>query len=190
MSGAACAVTLVATPGTSNLTLLDHYRQRRRLLADAVVYQRGPTAVRYPSGPAPQHIPAFGSLDSADLLTAPQPDTDVLLVAVGALAPAALEAAAILRGDGVRAAVVDPVWIAPVNPALSRAATEYRLVVTVEDNAAPGGFGDAFARSLRAGGHLTALLTLALRDGFADMGEALSSLMRVSGSVIGQTRYR
>jgi 1-deoxy-D-xylulose-5-phosphate synthase len=145
LSGAACAVTLSRHRAPSNPA--DRYRQRlRRLLADAVVYQRGPTAVRYPSGPAPQHIPAFGSLDSADLLTAPQPDTDVLLVAVGALAPAALEAAAILRGDGVRAAVVDPVWIAPVNPALSRAATEYRLVVTVEDNAAPGGFGDAFAR--------------------------------------------
>lgn len=43
----------------------------------------------------------------------------------------------------------------------------YRPVVTIEDNAASGGFGDAFARSLRASGQPTAQLTLALSNGFA-----------------------
>jgi deoxyxylulose-5-phosphate synthase len=59
----------------------------------------------------------------------------------------------------------------PVDPALTRAAANYRLVVTVEDNAASGGFGDAFARSLRASRCPTTLLTLALRDGFATARE-------------------
>jgi 1-deoxy-D-xylulose-5-phosphate synthase len=45
--------------------------------------------------------------------------------------------------------VVDPRWALPVDPALLAAAAEYRLVVTVEDNGAAGGFGDAFCRVAR-----------------------------------------
>jgi len=143
----------------------------RQLLDEAIADQRGPTALRYPSGIAPEQIPAFGCLGSADLLTAPEPASEVLLVPVGALAAATLDAAAKLRAGGVAAAVADPRWILPVDPALTRAAARYRLVVTIEDNAASGGFGDAFARSLRASGQPTALLTLALADGFAPARE-------------------
>jgi 1-deoxy-D-xylulose-5-phosphate synthase len=143
----------------------------RQLLDEAIADQRGPTALRYPSGIAPEQIPAFGCLGSADLLTAPEPASEVLLVPVGALAAATLDAAAKLRAGGVAAAVADPLWILPVDPALTRAAARYRLVVTIEDNAASGGFGDAFARSLRASGQPTALLTLALADGFAPARE-------------------
>ena len=139
----------------------------RQLLNEAVADQRGPTAVRYPAGRAPEEIPAFGSVGSADLLTRPETNCEVLLIGVGALATSVLGAAANLRAEGVRAAVADPRWIVPVDPALTRAAANYRLVVTVEDNAASGGFGDAFARSLRASRCPTTLLTLALRDGFA-----------------------
>jgi 1-deoxy-D-xylulose-5-phosphate synthase len=139
----------------------------RQLLNEAVADQRGPTAVRYPAGRAPEEIPAFGSVGSADLLIPPETKCEVLLIGAGALATSVLGAAAKLRAEGVSAAVADPRWIVPVDPALTRAAANYRLVVTVEDNAASGGFGDAFARSLRASRYPTTLLTLALRDGFA-----------------------
>ena len=139
----------------------------RQLLNEAVADRQGPTAVRYPAGRAPEEIPAFGSVGSADLLTRPETNCEVLLIGVGALATSVLGAAANLRAEGVSAAVADPRWIVPVDPALTRAAANYRLVVTVEDNAASGGFGDAFARSLRASRCPTTLLTLALRDGFA-----------------------
>ena len=68
-------------------------------------------------------------------------------------------------------AVADPRWIIPVDPALTQAAACHRLVVTIEDNAAPGGFGDALARSLRASGLPIGLLTLTLADGFVAAGE-------------------
>jgi 1-deoxy-D-xylulose-5-phosphate synthase len=137
------------------------------LLRETIADRRGPTALRFPSGPATERIPVFGSLGSADLLTAPEPPSEVILIPVGALADAGLEAAAKLRAAGIPAAVADPRWIVPVDPVLVRAVAGYRLVVTIEDNAASGGFGDAFARSLRASGQPTALLTLALSDGFA-----------------------
>jgi 1-deoxy-D-xylulose-5-phosphate synthase len=142
-------------------------RRLGQLLNEAIADERGPTAVRYPSGIAPEDIPAFGSVGSADLLTAPEAAADVLLIPVGALASAALDAAARLGARGLGAAVADPRWILPVDPALARAAARYPLVVTIADNAASGGFGDAFARSLRGSRHRTNLLTLTLADGFA-----------------------
>jgi 1-deoxy-D-xylulose-5-phosphate synthase len=138
----------------------------RRLLGEAMDDWSGPNAVRYPAGVVPPDIPAFGSIGSADLLTKPQPADDVLLIPVGPLAAAALDAAAQLERDGLGCAVADPGWILPVDPLLGHAASGYRLVVTIEDNAAPGGFGDAFARRLRTLGHAVPLLTIALRDGF------------------------
>jgi 1-deoxy-D-xylulose-5-phosphate synthase len=143
----------------------------RRLLAAAIAEWRGPTAVRYPSGTAPEELPAFGSLGSADLLTPPDPDHEVLLLPIGSLAGSALAAAGKLRDAGISAAVADPRWILPVDPALALAADRYRLVVTIEDNAASGGFGDGFARCMRATGGTASLLTLTLADGFAAIGE-------------------
>ncbi|HZE15003.1 MAG TPA: 1-deoxy-D-xylulose-5-phosphate synthase, partial [Mycobacterium sp.] len=104
----------------------------RQLLNEAVADQRGPTAVRYPAGLAPEEIPAFGSVGSADLLTPPETKYEILLIGAGALATSVLGAAAKLRAEGVSAAVAHPRWIVPVDPALTRAAANHRLVVTVE----------------------------------------------------------
>jgi 1-deoxy-D-xylulose-5-phosphate synthase len=139
----------------------------RELLGEAIGDRRGPNAVRYPTGTAPQDIPAYGHLGSADLLTEPHAGADVLLIPVGPLACAAVQAAARLRRAGVCAAVADPRWILPVDPGLVLAAAGHRLVVTIEDNPAAGGFGDAFARCARTLGHSVPLRTLALPDGFA-----------------------
>jgi 1-deoxy-D-xylulose-5-phosphate synthase len=55
---------------------------------------------------------------------------------------------------------------APVDPALARVADGYRLVVTVEENADAGGFGEAFARALRTTGTQVQLCTLGLGQQF------------------------
>jgi 1-deoxy-D-xylulose-5-phosphate synthase len=62
--------------------------------------------------------------------------------------------------------VVDPCWVHPLDDALVAAAATYDLVVTIEDAAPAGGFGDALARALRRD-HPAAscrLRTLALPD--------------------------
>jgi 1-deoxy-D-xylulose-5-phosphate synthase len=141
-------------------------RQLRALLAEAVGDDSGPTAVRYPTGRAPRDLPAYGRLGSADVLTPGNGEPDVLLVPVGALAEGTVAAAELLAADGIRANVVDPRWIVPVDPALVLAAARYRLVVTIEDNAVAGGFGDSFARVWRAAGQPATLLTLGLTPGF------------------------
>jgi len=143
----------------------------RELLDEAVADERGPTALRYPKDRAGEDLPARGHIGGTDVLTAPQPARDVLLVPIGSLAAAALAAAHRLHRRGIPTTVVDPRWLAPVDPALVQVAASYRLVVTMEDNAVAGGFGDGFARAVRAAGYSTTLLTLGLRPGYVGVGE-------------------
>jgi 1-deoxy-D-xylulose-5-phosphate synthase len=94
-------------------------------------------------------------------------ERDVLVLPVGPLATAALEAAARLEQEGLGVTVVDPRWVLPVDPELATAAASYRLVVTVEDAAPSGGFGDQVGRALRqvAGPNTPNLRCLALPAG-------------------------
>nr|WP_246324691.1 1-deoxy-D-xylulose-5-phosphate synthase [Petropleomorpha daqingensis] len=139
----------------------------RELLGEAVDDDRGPTAVRFPKGSPCADLPAVGRLGGADVLV--DGGSDVLVLAVGPLAAAAVAAACDLRAAGVGVTVVDPRWVLPVDPAL--ATTGHRLVVTVEDNGLAGGFGDAVGRALREAGSDADLLTLGLRQEYVQVGE-------------------
>jgi 1-deoxy-D-xylulose-5-phosphate synthase len=136
----------------------------RALLREAIAHP-GPTAVRFAKGSVGPDLPAIGRIGGADVL-ARNGCGGVLVVAAGACAQAAVAAAAELAAADQDVTVVDPRWLLPVDPALARAADGYRLVVIVEENADAGGFGDAFARVLRATGTQVQLCTLGLGQQF------------------------
>ncbi|GIF68562.1 1-deoxy-D-xylulose-5-phosphate synthase [Asanoa ishikariensis] len=107
-------------------------------------------------------IPASGCAGRPD----PTPD-GVLLLAVGPLGAAAVAAADRLD---VPVTVADPRWLLPVDPELVAAAAAYRLVVTVEDGGAHGGYGDAVSRALRSAGVHVPVRSLALPQHFLAHG--------------------
>jgi len=74
---------------------------------------------------------------------------DVLLIAVGAMAPMCLAAAERAADHGIEVTVVDPRWVLPVSPRLVDQAAGYRLVVTVEDCGRAGGIGAALTQALQ-----------------------------------------
>ncbi|MDG4827496.1 1-deoxy-D-xylulose-5-phosphate synthase [Asanoa sp. WMMD1127] len=114
---------------------------------------------------------------------APWPDAvadGVLVLAVGPLGAAALAAADLLARDGVAVTVADPRWLLPVDPELVAAATAYRLVVTVEDNGAHGGYGDAVSRALRGAGAHVPVRSLALPQRFLAHGSR-SAILKARG---------
>jgi 1-deoxy-D-xylulose-5-phosphate synthase len=119
----------------------------RCLLREAIAVADGPTAVRFPKGPVCADIPAIEPLASMDVLA--RTGDDVLLIGVGAMAGTCVAAADLLAVFGVGATVVDPRWVAPLDPALVNAAQRHRMVAVVEDNGRVGGVGDAVARLLR-----------------------------------------
>jgi 1-deoxy-D-xylulose-5-phosphate synthase len=143
--------------------------QLASLLAECVAVDDGPTALRFPKASAGPSIPAVGRLGSADVLVA-DVDAEVLLVAVGPLAAEAVEAVSVLASAGVRATVVDPRWVFPVDPAVVALAAGFPVVVTVEDGIRDGGFGDAVARALRDAGYDGRVVTLGLDKAFVPHG--------------------
>ncbi|MBO0844738.1 MAG: 1-deoxy-D-xylulose-5-phosphate synthase [Nocardioides sp.] len=121
---------------------------RLRDLLRACVAHDGPSAVRFPRGTCPPDVGACRRWGGSDVLVEGQ-TREALIVPVGPLAPAALEAAAVLERRGLGVTVVDPRWLMPLDPMLVARATSYRVVVTVEDAAPSGGFGDQVGRALR-----------------------------------------
>ena len=105
----------------------------------------GPVAVRYPrdktTGAAAEE-PRLLPWGRGELL---RQGKDVAILAVGTAVHAALEAAEQLSRLGLEAAVVDPVFIKPLDEELLRevaASVRYGLL-TVEEHALAGGFGAA-----------------------------------------------
>ncbi len=110
---------------------------------------------------------------SVDVLFEPSATaiTDVLIIALGPLAAAAVEAAQRCAGDGISVRVVAPTWISPLPVALVTLAERSRLVVTAEDGGLNGGFGASYARAVRQEGHASVVLTLGLEQEFLPVGK-------------------
>ncbi|MGH8837421.1 MAG: transketolase C-terminal domain-containing protein, partial [Actinomycetes bacterium] len=115
-------------------------------------------------------LPALDRIGGVDVLRR-DPDPDVLIVSIGALAPACLEAAELLASSGLGVTVVDPRWVKPVDPALVDLARGYRLVVSVEDNGRVGGVGAAIAQALRDAGVSVPLRDLGIAQRFLEHGK-------------------
>ncbi|MEV3855315.1 1-deoxy-D-xylulose-5-phosphate synthase [Streptomyces sp. NPDC050095] len=140
---------LSAVPGLRIAAPRDPARLRS-LLRAALDMQDGPTLLRLPKAPAGNDIDAIARMDGLDILhrSTGRP-LDVLLVAVGPMAEAALGAAAMLEAKGLGITVVDPRWVIPVNPALPALAARHRLALTIEDNSRTSGAGSAIALACR-----------------------------------------
>ncbi|MCZ9341809.1 1-deoxy-D-xylulose-5-phosphate synthase, partial [Streptomyces sp. TRM76130] len=91
--------------------------------------------------------PAVARIGGLDVLHAAD-GPEVLLVAVGVMAPVCLKAAELLEARGTACTVVDPRWVKPVDPALPPLAARHRLVAVVEDNSRAAGVGAAVALAL------------------------------------------
>jgi 1-deoxy-D-xylulose-5-phosphate synthase len=143
----------------------------RRALVTALAHD-GPFAVRYPRG-------AGTGIDLAQPLTpvaigrgeALRDGRDGVLVAIGSGVAAALAAAQQLAGEGLELAVVDARFAKPLDAELlTAAAVRAGRVITVEENALPGGFGSAVAELLTERGLQVPLLRIGLPDRFIEQG--------------------
>jgi 1-deoxy-D-xylulose-5-phosphate synthase len=142
------------------------------LLREAVSIDDGPTALRFPGRLTLPDVPAVAKLGGMDVLRAPgDAPRDVLLLGAGPMAGVCVTAAERLADQGIGVTVVDPRWVKPLDPALTGAARDHGLVVTVEDNGRAGGFGDAVARLLRDEDIDTPVRTFGLPQEFLEHGE-------------------
>ena len=150
----------------------------REELGEAVEVDGAPTVVRFPKGAVTGDIPALERVGGMDLLRR-DGEPDVLVVAVGAMVPTCLEVADRLVAQGIGASVVDPRWVAPVDPELPRLAAAARLVVVAEDGGKVGGVGSRITQALQEARVPTPVLGFAIPQAFIGHGRRAEVLERV-----------
>lgn len=142
----------------------------------------GPVAVRYPRGKG------LG-VKLEQLRTLPwgqgeelRPGKDIAIFAVGTMVNLALKAAEQLEKQGLSIAVIDPIFIKPLDGKLiTRAALNSRFgLLTVEEHVLAGGFGSAVLEFLELNGYRNIhVKRLGIGDSFVEHGakdELLSHL--------------
>jgi 1-deoxy-D-xylulose-5-phosphate synthase len=136
------------------------------MLRTAIAHD-GPAALRYPRGAAegatlptrPELIP----IGAGEVLSAGE---KIALLGYGYGVTVAREAAEILAGHGLEATVADARFAKPIDAGLAeRLAREHDLLVTIEENVLPGGFGSAVLEHLE--------------DAFAEGPEERARVLRV-----------
>ncbi|WP_288807393.1 1-deoxy-D-xylulose-5-phosphate synthase [uncultured Mitsuokella sp.] len=143
----------------------------RHMLATAIAIE-GPAAVRYPRG-AGLGVPLTDSLETLPVGKAEvlQEEGDIAFLAVGTMVEKAKEAAAILKEEGIEAAVVNMRFIKPLDTELlGEMARTKKLLITAEENVLAGGFGSAVAEYLANHGIEVPLLRFGIPDRFIEQG--------------------
>ncbi|GAA2502282.1 1-deoxy-D-xylulose-5-phosphate synthase [Streptomyces gobitricini] len=166
--------------------------QLRAQLREAVDVRDAPTVLRFPKEPVGPSVPAVGRVGGMDVLYRADGAPEVLLVAVGVMAPVCLGAAELLAGRGIGCTVVDPRWVKPVDERLAPLAGTHRLVAVVEDNSRSGGVGWAVGQALRDAGVDVPLRTFGIPEQFlahAKRGEVLADIgltpVEIAGRISG-----
>ncbi len=97
--------------------------------------------------------------------------TDITIIACGACVYQAVEAAAVLKSDGIKARVINMHTIKPIDKeAILKAVEETRRIVTVEDHNVIGGLGSAVAEVVAESGKTCAFTRLGIPDCFSMIG--------------------
>ncbi len=167
----------------------------REELREAVAIEDAPSVVRYSKGKVGPEVAALERLyDGVDVLArsepenradaenpkdAGEPQTDVLIVSVGAMSEMALDVARRIGHQGMTSTVVDPRWVLPVPRSIVQLASRHRIVIVIEDGVRAGGVGSRIRQELRAAGIDTALNEVGLPVEFLAHGTRGEVLERV-----------
>ncbi|TJZ56941.1 1-deoxy-D-xylulose-5-phosphate synthase [Streptomyces piniterrae] len=162
--------------------------QLRAQLRESLDVDDAPTVLRFPKESVGEPIPAVERIGGTDVLhRTPQPD--VLLIAVGVMAPVCLQVAELLAARGVGTTVVDPRWVKPVDEAVVELAAQHTLVAVVEDNSRNGGIGSAVGQAMRDAEVDVPLRTFGIPEQFlphARRGELLADLGLTPAEIAGR----
>ena len=164
----------------------------RDLLWTALSQDGSPFAIRYPRESVPEGFdasrpPAVLTIGTWETL---REGRDVALLAVGTMVEIAQRACLQLEADGIAAGLVNCRFVKPLDrDALARAHASAGLLVTLEENNLPGGFGDGVLEALAASGlSRDRVVKLGLPDGFVTHGTRAQLLADVGLDAAGIAR--
>ncbi len=142
------------------------------LMLDFALKHDGPVSIRYPKATAQQIKRETKAVQhgKAEVL---EWGTDGVIICFGALLNECLEAAKLLKADGIDAGVVNARFAKPLDrDTLLKAVDQNGFVLTVEENSLVGGFGSAVLEEFNSAGRSTQFVkTLGIPDHFIEHGE-------------------
>jgi 1-deoxy-D-xylulose-5-phosphate synthase len=148
------------------------------MLRTAILYEEGPTALRYPRGAAvgvalPAE-PTTVEIGTGEILREAGVDgaaARVALLGYGSGVALALEAADLLAEHGVAVTVADARFAKPIDLALAaQLSAEHDLLVTIEEGVLAGGFGTGVWEALSEAGIDARIMRVGLPDRFVTHG--------------------
>ena len=152
-------------------------RELKKLVALSQDVDR-PMAIRYPKdgedlGPGIQSQQDF-RVGEWELLSS---GSDVMIFAVGRMVQPAMQASIELAGKQVSAGVVDARFVKPMDERLLvEMAKKTRLIVTLEENVLPGGFGEGVMDALANAGVSVPVFPMGVPDRFIGHGTVAQQL--------------
>ncbi len=139
-------------------------------------YDKGPIAIRYPRGTTPEILPEgrtpieFGKAEVLGSPTDLKPD--VTIAALGSMVETAWDAATQLSAEGVGVQVINARWAKPIDfDEIFGQASETGNLLTIEENARNGGFGQMVRDEMVERGLSLKHTLMALPDRFIDHGD-------------------
>lgn len=140
------------------------------MLKFAVAFQ-GPIALRYPRGEAYDGLREYREpvrFGKAEWICR---EKDIALVAVGSMVKTALAVRQELLEKGFACSIINARFVKPVDTEiLNEAAEDHRLIVTMEENVASGGFGEKVRNYLDENHPDVKLLAINIPDEYVEHG--------------------
>ncbi|MEI6499324.1 MAG: transketolase C-terminal domain-containing protein, partial [bacterium] len=155
----------------------------QKMLNYAVKYKKGPIAMRYPraTGMGKNAIITenFNPIKAEKLVEG----DDVAIIAIGTTVYTALEAAKILKKEGICATVYDVKSIKPIDKSMIIDVAKIGKVITIEENVLDGGFGSAILEEFEKNNLYNIKIRRIGIDGFVEHGEIDELKMKYGLSV-------
>lgn len=136
----------------------------------AVKYD-GPIAIRYPRGEAYDGLEEYREPVIKGHSEVIYEGKEIGLLAVGSMVKTAVQVREMLLQDKINPTLINARFVKPLDKKmLDRLAKEHKILVTMEENVAAGGFGSQVADYMRREHPEVKILTIALPDSFIEHG--------------------
>jgi 1-deoxy-D-xylulose-5-phosphate synthase len=166
--------------------------QEMRDLVTTALNHDGPVSLLYPRDAGEDLLDREGVALEVGRGEVLRTGDDLLLVGFGPIVQRLMSVASELEADGLAATVINARWAKPLDEVLiAEHAAGKRLVVTAEESAAMGGFGDGVLDALNRAGIHVPLQKVALAEGFVHHGavEDLRAQQRIDApGILAQVR--
>jgi 1-deoxy-D-xylulose-5-phosphate synthase len=144
----------------------------RDMLYTAVMYKKGPIALRYPRGSA-LGVPVKEGFETIEIGKSEtlERGSDVALLALGSMVEYAKKASKLLNENSISCEVINMRFAKPIDSlCLDDVAKRFNKIVTLEENSLPGGFGSAVIEYFADKNYKNDVLRIGLPDNFIDHG--------------------